>query len=158
MTTWQEFSEQAPELAARVLERFESNRHKTMATVRADGGPRIAGTEVPITHGQMWLGGMTGNRRFADLRRDPRVAIHSASAPPDVWTSDAKIAGRAVEVTDEAIKAAFRGAADEVPPGDFELFRIDLTEAVVVRLDDARESLLIDVWHPGQPVRTEVRR
>src|SRR4051794_12680707 len=93
VTTWQEFSEQAPELAARVFERFEAHRHKTMATIRADGGPRICGTEAPIKLGEVWLGGMTGNRRFADLRRDPRVVIHSASEDPDVWTSDAKIAG-----------------------------------------------------------------
>src|SRR6059058_1619660 len=126
MTAWQQFSEQAPELAARVFERFEAHRHKTMATIRADGGPRISGTEVPILAGQVWLGGMTGNRRFADLRRDPRVAIHSASEDPDVWTGDAKLAGRAVEVTDDAGKASFRGDAVEVPEGDFELFRIDV--------------------------------
>src|SRR3954447_7029528 len=158
MTSWQEFTEQEPELAARVLDRFEAHRHKTMATTRADGSPRISGTEVPIKLGEVWLGGMTGNRRFEDLRRDPRVAIHSASEDPDVWTGDAKIAGRAVEVTDDAGKAAFRGAAEEVPEGDFELFRIDLTEAVVVRLSDARDHLLVDVWHPGEPVRTAERR
>jgi len=158
VTTWQEFSDEAPELAARVLERFEAHRHKTMATIRADGGPRISGSEVPIKLGEMWLGGMTGNRRFADLRRDPRVAIHSASEDPDVWTGDAKIAGRAVEVTDAEGKAAFRGAADEVPDGDFELFRIDLTEASLVRLSPERDRLLVDVWRPGEPVRTTERR
>src|SRR4051794_40681096 len=129
-----------------------------MATIRADGGPRISGTEVPIRLGEVWLGGMTGNQRFADLRRDPRVAIHSGSEDPEVWNADAKIAGRAIEVTDDAGKAAFRGAAEEVPPGDFELFRIDLTEAVVVRLSDGRDHLLVDVWHPGEPVRTAERR
>jgi hypothetical protein len=158
VTTWQEFSVQAPGLAARVFERFEAHRHKTMATIRANGSPRICGSEVPIKLGEIWLGGMTGNRRFADLRRDPRVAIHSASEDPDVWIGDAKIAGRAVEVTDEATKARFRGAAEEVPEGDFELFRIDLTEAVVVRLSDERDHLLIEVWHPGQTPRTVERR
>ena len=158
MATWQEFSEQAPELAARALERFEAHRHKTMATIRADGSPRISGTEVPIHGGEVWLGGMTGNRRFADLRRDPRLAIHSASEDPDVWTGDAKLTGRAVEVTDEAGKAAFRGDAPEVPPGDFELFRIDLSEVSVVRLSDARDHLLIDIWREGEPVRTVERR
>src|SRR5919199_3973997 len=138
MATWQEFSEQAPELAARAFERFEAHRHKTMATIRADGSPRISGTEVPIHGGEVWLGGMTGNRRFADLRRDPRLAIHSASEDPDVWTGDAKLAGRAVEVTDEAGKAAFRGDT-EVPPGDFELFRVDISKVVVVRLSDAKD-------------------
>jgi Pyridoxamine 5'-phosphate oxidase len=158
VTRWQEFSDQAPELAARVFERFEAHPHKTMATIRADGGPRISGTEVPIKLAEMWLGGMTGNRRFADLRRDPRVAIHSGSDDPDVWTGDAKIAGRAVEVRDAATKAAFRGAAEEVPEGDFELFRVELTEAAAVRLSDERDHLLVDVWRAGEPVRTHVRR
>jgi hypothetical protein len=158
VASWREFSEQAPEIAARVFDRFEAHRHKTMATIRADGGPRISGTEVPIKLGEVWLGGMTGNQRFADLRRDSRVAIHSASEDPDVWTGDAKLAGRAVEVTGDAGKAAFRGSAEEVPPGDFELFRVDLTQAVVVRLSDERDHLLIDVWREGEPVRTHVRR
>jgi hypothetical protein len=158
VSSWQEFSEHAPELAARVFERFEAHRHKTMATIRPDGSPRISGSEVPIRLGQVYLGGMTGNRRFDDLRRDPRVAIHSGSDDPEVWTGDAKVAGRAVEVADEAEKEAFRRAAEEVPPGDFELFRVDLTEAVVVRLSDKRDHLLIDVWREGEPVRTRVRR
>lgn len=158
MATWQEFSELVPETAERVFERFEAHRHKTMATIRADGSPRISGTEVPIKFGEVWLGGMTGTKRFADLRRDPRVAIHSASEDAAAWTSDAKIAGRAVEVTDPATQAAFRGAAEEVPEGAFELFRIDVTEAVVVRLSDERDRLLIDVWHEGGPARTVERR
>src|SRR4051794_21281202 len=57
MTSWQEFTELEPELAARVLDRFEANRHKTMATIRADGSPRISGTEVPIKLDEVWLGG-----------------------------------------------------------------------------------------------------
>jgi hypothetical protein len=158
VSSWQEFSGQAPDLAARVLERFEAHRHKTMATIRPDGSPRISGTEVPIRLGQVYLGGMTGNKRFADLRRDPRVAIHSGSDDPEVWSGDAKLAGRATEVTDRAEQAAFRGAAEEVPPGDFELFRVDLAEVVVVRLSDDRDHLLIDVWREGHPVRTHVRR
>ena len=52
-----------------------------------------------------------------DLRRDPRVAIHSPSNDPDeahpgAWSGDAKLAGRAVEVTDPAVREAFG-----VPPG-----------------------------------------
>ena len=158
MATWQEFGEQAPEMAARAFARFEAHRHKTMATIRADGSPRISGTEVTLAHGEVWLGGMTGNRRFADLRRDPRLAIHSASEDPDVWTGDAKLAGRAVEVTDEAGRAAFTGSLDEAPPGDFELFRVEVTEVVVVRLSEARDHLLVDVWREGEQVRTVERR
>jgi hypothetical protein len=100
---------------------------------------------------------MTGNRRFADLRRDPRVAIHSGSDDPDVWSGDARVGGVAIEVTDEAGRARFRGGAGEVPPGPFELFRIDLTEAVLVRLDEARENLLIDSWQVEGGLKSSVR-
>src|SRR5437870_1799695 len=34
VTSWREFGEQAPGLAARVFDRFEAHRHKTMATIR----------------------------------------------------------------------------------------------------------------------------
>ena len=158
MATWQEFGEQAPELAERVRERFEAHKHLTIATIRADGGPRISGTEVSIRLGHVWLAGMTRAWRFQDLRRDPRVAIHSASEDPEVWRGDAKISGRATEVTDDGEFAAFVGTLEQQPPGGgFELFRVELTEAVSVRLSDARDALIIESWREGQPVRT-VRR
>jgi len=130
----------------------------TMATIRADGSPRISGTEVDLRGGEVYLGGMPGNRRFADLRRDPRVAIHSGSDEPDVWTGDAKLSGTAVEITDPAALDAFRDDAGEVPPGAFELFRIDLTEASLVGLSPDRDHLLIDIWRQGHAVRRVVRR
>ena len=162
MATWRQFEEQAPELAAMVRERFEAHKHLTMATLRADGSPRISGTEVPITGGELYLGGMTGNRRFADLRRDPRVAIHSGSDDPDHWSGDAKVAGRAVELVEVADRDRFRDAVrsggGEAPDDDFELFRLDLTEASVVRLSEAKDHLLVDTWREGAGITTVERR
>ncbi|MQA13713.1 MAG: pyridoxamine 5'-phosphate oxidase [Pseudonocardiaceae bacterium] len=147
MVGWERFREQAPELAAAVRERFDAHGHKTMATIRADGSPRISGTEVQFRDGQLWLGGMPGSRKCLDLRRDGRVAIHSGSDDPDAWTGDAKIAGSAVEVTDEQVIARF---ADGAPPGPFHLFRIELTEAVVVSLGRPADHLVIESWHEGR--------
>ena len=162
MATWQQFEQQAPPLAAMVRERFEAHKHLTMATLRANGSPRICGTEVPITGGELYLGGMTGNRRFADLRRDPRVAIHSGSDAPEQWNGDAKVAGRAVELTEDAdrevLRAAVRSGGGEVPDGEFELFRVDLTEASVVRLSEAKDHLLVDTWRDGVGTTTVERR
>ncbi|HET9657990.1 MAG TPA: pyridoxamine 5'-phosphate oxidase family protein [Kineosporiaceae bacterium] len=158
MANWEQFCALAPELAAEVRARFEAHRHKTMATVRADGSPRICGTEVELRGGEVYLGGMSGNRRFADLRRDPRVALHSGSDDPPTWSGDAKLSGRAVEITAPEALEAFRDEAVEVPPGPFELFRVELTEASVVRLAEGGDHLLIDLWQEGQPVRTVVRR
>jgi Pyridoxamine 5'-phosphate oxidase len=156
MTRWQQFTEQAPELAAYVTERFAAHQHKVMATLRADGSPRLCGTEVEIVAGDLWLGGMPGNRRFADLRRDPRVAVHSGSDEPAGWSGDARVGGTAVEASDDASLQRYRAAVGKVPPGPFELFRVELTEAVAVRLDD--EHLLIESWRPGDGVRRVVRR
>ena len=158
MVNWREFERREPEFAAAVAARMTAHKHKTMATIRADGGPRICGTEAELVDGDMWLGGMTGNRRFADLRRDPRVEIHSGSDDPDVWSGDARVGGLAVEVTDPAEQARFMGGAGQVPPGPFELFRIDLRTATLVRLDEAHEHLLIDSWQVDRGMAPRVQR
>jgi hypothetical protein len=56
MATWQGFSEQAPDLANAVRDRFTVRKHCTMATLRKDGTPRISGTEVELSDGQLWIG------------------------------------------------------------------------------------------------------
>ncbi len=146
MSSWAQFAEAAPDLAQAVRERFDAHRHKTMATLRADGSPRISGTEVSITGGEMTIGSMPGAVKGADLKRDPRVAIHSGSDEPDEWRGDAKVAGRAVLVTDEAeIARLVEGPQPE--PGSFDLFRIDIAEAVVVSLNEAKDRLVIESWH-----------
>jgi hypothetical protein len=88
--------------------------------------------------------------KFTDLRRDPRMAPHSGSDDPDTFTADAKISGRAVEITDPARLAAFAGSA-EVPreAQPFELFRIELDQVVLTALSDAKDALVISSWRPG---------
>jgi hypothetical protein len=137
MTSWQDFADEAPELAAEVKRRFDAHGHKTMATLRADGSPRISGTEVEFRDGELLLGSMPDALKARDLLRDPRLAIHSASEDPDVWTGDAKVAGRAVEVEHDE---------------PYHLFRIELTEAVTIRLPESKEHLIIESWHEGRGV------
>lgn len=89
--------------------------------------------------GEVWIGGMPGSRKLVDLRRDGRVAVHSGSDDPagdGSWTGDAKFSGIAVEVSDPAVFAEFAGAQQEMPPGAFELFRVDVLEVSVVRVGD----------------------
>ena len=87
--------------AARVRRLFEAGRHKTIATLRADGSPRISGIECEFADGQLRFGSMPGARKGADLRRDPRFALHGPVFHPEEgneagWPGEAKIAGRAV--------------------------------------------------------------
>src|SRR5215212_11551252 len=128
MPSWAKFEAEAPALAARVRERFEAHGHKTMATLRRDGSPRISGTEAQFRDGDLWIGSMWNAVKALDLRRDPRFALHSGSDDPPGWSGDAKVAGRAVEVDDDDMKAALVAAQanDEHPPGDWHLFRAEI--------------------------------
>ncbi len=147
MSTWQEFEEAEPDLAAKVQRLLEAGRHKTIATLRADGSPRISGIECEIADGNLQFGSMTGARKGADLRRDPRFALHGPTFHPEEgqegeWPGEAKVAGR-------AIPAGPVVAADEheqVPDG--QMFVADITEVVVTGLDPSATRLVVEWWTP----------
>jgi general stress protein 26 len=151
MPSWNDFETAAPELAARVRERLDAHKHKTLATVRRDGAPRISGTESEIRDGELWIGSMWQALKAHDLQRDPRFALHSGSDEPDAWLGDAKLAGIAEEITDRDRVEEVNG--DNAPPGPSHLFRLDLHEVSVVGLNAERTGIVIDVWTPERGVR-----
>ena len=155
MASWSEFEAAAPELAEKVRERLDAHVHKTLATVRRDGSPRISGTETQLRDGELWIGSMWQARKALDLQRDPRFALHSGSYDPDEWSGDAKLAGVVEEITDPGRVKELNGEA--AASGPSHLFRLDLREASTVRLDDERKALLIEVWTPDGGVRTMKR-
>jgi len=149
MASWTEITDAAPELAARAQKVFEAHLHKTLATIRKDGSPRISGTEARFFEGDLWLGMMHGSRKAQDLRRDPRLALHSATVDATMADGDAKLSGRAVEIADEGTMARFTGTLDQRPPEPFHLFRIDISELVLTRVGDPPDHLLIEMWREG---------
>jgi hypothetical protein len=146
-----------PEFAARVRAAFDAHRHKVLATLRADGSPRVSGIEMQFVSGEPWLAGMPASAKFTDLRRDPRFALHSGSDEPDTFRADAKLSGRATEVGDPGEQRRFAEAAG-LPPGElgFDLFRVDLEQVVLVALNAEKTALVISSWRPGRGLtRTE---
>jgi Pyridoxamine 5'-phosphate oxidase len=148
MATWGAFEAEQPALAARVRERFDIRKHKTLATIRAGGSPRISGIEVEFADGEMYLGMMPDSRKLDDLRRDPRLAVHSPTedAPEGSeagWPGEAKIAGRAVEV-----------AFPDAPGEGAGRFAVDISEVVLTHLNDAGDRLVIESWHSGRGLRS----
>jgi hypothetical protein len=161
MATWAEFETAEPELAAWVRRSFDAGRHKTIATLRADGSPRISGIECEFVDGELRFGSMSRSRKGADLHRDQRFALHGPTVHPahgeeSSWPGEAKVAGR-------AIPGGRIGAADpdgapgdqrsgddsaaEVPAGEF--FVADLEEVVVTHLDDTATRLVVEWWTPS---------
>ena len=151
MVSWNEVEKAEPEFAAKVRTLFDARKHKTIATLRADGSPRISGIEAEFADGELTFGSMPRARKGADLHRDPRFALHSATTdPPDDpagWPGEAKVAGRAYVVK------ALDGA--DGPEG--ELFRADVDEVVITCLNHEGTLLVVESWHPGRGLRRTER-
>lgn len=141
-----------PEFAERVQRVFDAHRHKLLATLRRDGSPRLSGIEVEFSDGEVWVGMMPGSVKAKDLRRDPRLALHSASEDtpqdnPSSWIGDAKIAGRAVEVPNPTN-----------PDEQSHRFRIDISEVVTIRVGRPADHLVIESWHVARGLERTKRK
>jgi hypothetical protein len=150
MTAWQDIELAEPEFAQRVRVLFDAHRHKTIATLRADGSPRISGIEAAFEDGELVFGSMANARKGADLRRDPRFALHSATVDPvegseAQWPGEAKISGRAMAA----------GSIAEGPDGD--RFHADIAEVVHTRLNQEATMLVVEWWTPTHGLRRTER-
>jgi hypothetical protein len=151
MSSWAEIEAQAPDLVALARRLFDAHVHKTIATLRRDGSPRISGIEIQFIGEHLYFGSMPRAVKALDLLRDGRFALHSGSSDP--WEGDAKIAGLADEIGPGDERAAVLGDTF----GDSHLFRANISELSVVRLGEPRDHLIIEAWHPGRGV-TSLRR
>lgn len=146
MTSWQDVERAAPDFAQRVRALFEAHRHKTIATLRADGSPRISGIEAVFESGELVFGSMPNARKGADLRRDPRFALHSATVDPlegseAQWPGEAKISGRVI-------------AANPTPRGaDGDRFHADIAVVVHTHLNEEATMLVVEWWTPTHGLR-----
>jgi hypothetical protein len=146
VTAWRELEASSPDFAQRVRRLFDAHRHKTIATLRADGSPRISGIEALFADGEVTFGSMPRARKGADLKRDPRFALHSATVDPvdgaeAQWPGEAKISGRAVLTSS----------------GEADFFRADIAEVVHTHLDETATMLVVEWWTPQHGLRRAER-
>jgi hypothetical protein len=146
MTAWRDVERAEPEFAQRVRGLFDGRRHKTIATLRADGSPRISGIEVAFEDGEVAFGSMPNARKGADLGRDPRFALHSATIDPvegaeAQWPGEAKISGRAID------------ARPLTEGSDGDRFYADIAEVVHTHLNEKATMLVVEWWTPTHGLR-----
>jgi hypothetical protein len=152
MATWAAIEQDAPDFAAAVRARFDAGTNKTLATLRKDGSPRISASELEFTSGDITLGMMGGSMKLLDVRRDPRVALHSPTLEPpkddpSAWPGDAKLAGVLIEIE---------------PPQDNEqvgagFFRLDIGEVTLTYVGTPADHLVIESWHSGRGYQRRTR-
>ncbi|GAA1867372.1 pyridoxamine 5'-phosphate oxidase family protein [Asanoa iriomotensis] len=158
MATWEEFADEAPRIAEIFRRRHAAAGNLCMlATVRADGSPRISPIEPRVFEGRLVLVGMPHTTKFADLGRDPRFCLHTATVDPHVADGDVKLFGTVRHEPDTALHQRF--ADDLFAETGFDLrgqeldpfYVAELTSGSSVTIDDGR--LTITIWKPGQGER-----
>lgn len=164
MVTFAEFERQAPTVAEVFRRRHAATGHLCLlGTLMKDGSPRICPIEPAIFDGELWLVGMEGTTKFADLARDPRFTLHTATEDTQVSQGDAKLSGSVHHVPDLDLQQ--RWAENLFSETGFDLreatpfspfYAADLRHGSCVRLID--QQLIITVWRAGQNERDVIKR
>lgn len=165
---WATFAAEAPELERDVTPLLLRMKHHVLATLRADGSPRVSGTEVQFVGAELVAGCPADSVKARDVARDGRFALHTNPGEHSMEGGDAKLAGVADLHTDgpllQALLDQLRQAhdADEQAP-DVEqldgvaLLRLGLTQVTHTAIHPDGDRLVIRTWHPGRGVVTVER-
>jgi hypothetical protein len=158
MTTWSEFAAEAPRIAGIFTRRHAAAGNLCLlATLRADGSPRISPIEPRVFEDRLWMVGMPDTTKFRDLHRDPRFCVHTATVDPHVGDGDAKLWGEVVDVRDTALHQRFAEALYAEIGLDLRgqtfdhFYEAHLTSGSSVEIVDGHME--VTVWKPGEGER-----
>jgi hypothetical protein len=136
VASWDEFAASEPALASRgkqllLIEDPDAPYEAGLgylATVRADGGPRVHPISPAIHDGRLYAFIVRTSPKRADLLRDGRYALHSWPLPVEADSFNDEefyLTGRSALVEDEAVRARIAQAVgDNVATG--EVFELDI--------------------------------
>src|SRR4029450_9409314 len=132
MASWSEFAAAQPRLAASIhaLVHQYGTGFGYLATVRADGGPRVHPVSPFITREGLYCFVINSPKR-RDLDRDGRYALHSF--PPENSNDEAYVSGRAHLVTPEARAQHSPPELRAEPRVDWRLYEFDVEVAMLIR-------------------------
>jgi hypothetical protein len=148
---WHAFAEAAPELALLAREAFEDQHLCIIATLRANGWPRVSPNEVYLVDNDLLLGMMPGSLKARDLERDPRITVVNGQSQRIPARGDVKLYGRAVGVDEAGLRERFADTQEATigwrPSEPFHLFAVDIESAGFISFGEARQMLR---WSPGR--------
>jgi len=132
MASWSEFAADEPRLARsiRALMHQYGPGLGYLATVRADGGPRVHPVSPIFADDGLYCFVVDSPKR-RDLERDGRYALHSF--PPEDNDDEAYVAGRAIPVTDPARVQAIATDLRAEHGVDWRLFELSIEVAMLTR-------------------------
>jgi hypothetical protein len=150
---WSELADAQPRLAGLGRERLLDRGVVLVATIRADGTPRLSPVEPFVLDGALWLSMLWGSTKAVDLQRDPRILVHSVITSRNGGEGEFKIRGRALAEHDVGVQhryaAALAAALDWNPgPGRFHLFAVDIEQVAFIRYDEPTGDQHVAMWPP----------
>lgn len=144
MATWSELLAAQPEIGAVGVALLEKHGMAYLATVRADGAPRVHPVCPFVVDGRLYVATPRTSPKARDQLRDPRVVLHLLPGEND---DEFRVRCRVRAVTDEEARAAIRAAGPHFLKDDDYYFEYDIEEAATAYWE-----------HVGQPGTYPVRR
>jgi hypothetical protein len=143
MARWSEFAAVEPRLAEVIRELLYQYGPGLgyLATVRADGGPRVHPVS-PVISGDGLYCFVIDSPKRRDLDRDGRYALHAF--PPENSDDEAYVEGRAVRVTSSLVIARLAAEMRAEPRIDWRLYEFTVEVAMAVRRGVAPTSAASD--------------
>jgi hypothetical protein len=146
MVTWASFAGAEPEMAAIGAGLLEKFHIAYLATVRADGAPRVHPVSPFIIEGRLFVATPQGSPKARDQFRDGRYVIHMLPGKDD---AEFRIRGRARPV-DDATRALVLANGPHFVKEHDHIFEYDIEEAATAHW--------VNVGKPGTyPVRRSWR-
>jgi hypothetical protein len=151
---WSELAAHQPALAAAAHDQLIKPGVVLAGTTRRDGSARISGVEPLIMEGELWLSMMPTSAKAGDLRRDPRILVHSIITGP-APLAEIMIRGTARAQTAADVQrryaAAVRARLGWQPvPGEFALFAVDITDVTFIGHDAGSNAQHVARWPAGE--------
>jgi hypothetical protein len=128
MSTWGEFRVEHPALAAFGAERL-GYAPAYLATVRADGAPRVHPVTPVIGDDHLFLFMEPTSPKGRDLRERGSYALHSAVPDMKGTGGEFRMSGTATLVDDQELRALAVAAASYSPAERYILFELHIAEA-----------------------------
>ena len=135
MSSWQEFVQQAPDLAKFGQTRFQSGV-AYLGTVRPDGGPRVHPVR-PIVGDQLVLFMEPTSPKGKDLLRDPRYSLHCSVEDSGGGGGEFYVRGQATLVSDTAVREQAVQASSYTLAERFILFVLTVDFAFMNTYDES---------------------
>jgi Pyridoxamine 5'-phosphate oxidase len=152
---WSEIEQHQPGLAVLGRRCLVDPGVVLVTTIRRDGTPRLSPVEPFVLDGAFWLAMMWDSKKAADLKRDPRILVHSVITNREGDEGEFKLRGTAREEHDLAVQRRYaRAVAQSLgwdpQPGRFHLFEVSAEHVTYIRYDPAGGYQHVAMWPPAR--------